>query len=212
MAVTALISDFGGVLTTPLAGSFAKFQERTGVSLEQLGIALATLAAARGENPLFELETGKLSEAEFLLALGGQLGDQLQREIVLDGFGDTFFADLEPNHEFVEFVRGLRDRGLKLAICTNNVREWSMQWRAMVPVEEIFEVIVDSSEVGGRKPDPVIYEHTLSQLGVPADETVFVDDIEINVTAARELGLQGVWFQSTEQAIADIEAALSGRG
>src|SRR6202012_4654000 len=113
MAVTALISDFGGVLTTPLAGSFAKFQERSGVSLQDLGIALATIGAARGENPLFELETGRATQAEFLLPLGGQLGDQLQREIVLDGFGDTFFADLEPNHAFVEYVGGLRDRGLK---------------------------------------------------------------------------------------------------
>jgi epoxide hydrolase-like predicted phosphatase len=211
MAVTALISDFGGVLTTPLAGSFEKFHARSGVSLEQLGIALATLGAARGENPLFALETGRLTEAVFLAELGGQLGDQIGRPVDMDGFGQSFFADLAPNEPFVTFARGLRDRGLKMAICTNNVREWSTRWRAMVPVEEIFEVIVDSSEVGARKPDPRIYEETLAQLGVSAGQAVFVDDLEPNVIAARELGLHGVWFQTTEQAIADVEAALAGR-
>jgi putative hydrolase of the HAD superfamily len=212
VAVTAVISDFGGVLTTPLVGSFQKFQERSGVSLADLGIALATLAAARGDNPLFELETGRLTEADFLTALGAQLSDQLGREIVLDGFGESFFDDLEVNHAFVEFMRDLRGRGLQMAICTNNVREWSQRWRAMTPVEEIFEVIVDSSEVGARKPDPRIYEATLTRLGVAAGEAVFIDDLEINCAAARELGLHAVWFQTTEQAIADVETALAGRG
>jgi putative hydrolase of the HAD superfamily len=212
MAVTAVISDFGGVLTTPLAGSFQKFHARSGVSLEQLGIALATLGAARGENPLFTLETGRLTEAEFLTELGGQLGEPLGREITLDGFGESFFGDLEVNLDFLAYMRELKGRGLKLAICSNNVREWSVRWRAMAPVEEIFEVIVDSSEVGFRKPDPAIYELTLAQLGVTAREAVFVDDLELNVTAACELGLQGVWFQTTEQAVADVEAALAVRG
>jgi putative hydrolase of the HAD superfamily len=211
VAVTAVISDFGGVLTTPLVGSFQKFQERSGISLADLGIALATLAAARGDNPLFELETGRLTEADFLTALGTQLSDQLRREIVLDGFGETYFADLEVNHPFMAFMRRLREQDLKMAICTNNVREWSPLWRAMAPVEEIFEVIVDSSEVGARKPDSRIYEVTLEQLGVAPAEAVFIDDLEINCAAARELGLHAVWFQTTEQAIADVETALAGR-
>ena len=210
MAVTAVISDFGGVLTTPLIGSFEKFRDRSGVSLENLGLALAALGAARGGNPLHELEIGRMSEADFLAALTGQLADQLGRRIDLDGFGASYFADLAPNDAFVAYMRTLRERGLRMAICTNNVREWSPLWRAMVPVEEIFGVIVDSSEVGARKPDPPIYEATLSELGVAASEAVFVDDLEVNCAAARELGLRAVWFQTTEQAIADVEAALAG--
>jgi HAD superfamily hydrolase (TIGR01509 family) len=62
--------------------------------------------------------------------------------------------------------------------------------------------------VGARKPERRIYDITLERVGVPAQSTVFVDDIEINCTAARDLGMAAVWFQSTEQAIAEIEALL----
>ena len=208
----AVISDFGGVLTTPLQGSFAAFHRRSGVSLEDLGRAMLATAAASGANPLYEMETGRLSEAAFLASLGEQLSTQLGRTVDLDGFGESFFADLAPNERLVAYMCELHDRGYKLAICTNNVREWSERWQAMIPVAEIFDVIVDSSLVGVRKPDPQIYELTLQQLGVAAADAVFIDDLEINCAAAGGLGLAPVWFQSTEQAIADIEAALRERG
>ena len=204
----AVISDFGGVLTSPLLGSFEAFRERSGISLELLGRSLATLAIARGVNPLFELETGRLSEAEFLSSLGEQLSAQLGRTIDLDGFGESYFADLDANEPFVEYMRELRGRGYRMAICTNNVREWDPLWRAMVPVDEIFDVVIDSSAVGSRKPEPRIYELTLQALGVDAAAAVLVDDIEINCTAARELGMRAVWFQTTGQAMAETEAAL----
>ena len=73
---------------------------------------------------------------------------------------------------------------------------------------EIFDVVVDSAFVGVRKPEPRIYELTLERLGVDAGAALFIDDIEINCDAARELGLRTVWFRSTEQAIEEIETAL----
>jgi putative hydrolase of the HAD superfamily len=79
----------------------------------------------------------------------------------------------------------------------------------MLPVDEIFDVVVDSAFVGLRKPDPAIYELTLERLGVPARAALFVDDIEANCVAARELGMRAVWFRDNDQAIADIEAALN---
>jgi putative hydrolase of the HAD superfamily len=106
-------------------------------------------------------------------------------------------------------MRELGGRGYKLAICTNNVREWSERWRAKLPVDEIFDVVIDSAFVGSRKPEPRIYELTLEELGVPPQEALLVDDIELNCTAARELGMRAVWFRSSEQAIADVEAALA---
>ena len=78
----------------------------------------------------------------------------------------------------------------------------------MLPVDEIFDVVVDSAFVGTRKPEPRIYELTLERLGVPPAPPLLIDDIEINCTAARELGMRAVWFRSTEQAIAETEAAL----
>jgi putative hydrolase of the HAD superfamily len=206
--VGAVISDFGGVLTSPLAGSFRAFQESSGVPLEELGKAMATLAERQGINPLFRLETGHLSEAAFLGQIGAQLSAQLGRPVDMDDFGERYFATLEPNAPMIDYMRGLRARGYKLAICTNNVREWERRWRAMLPIDEIFHVVVDSAFVGARKPDPMIYELTLQRLDVDAASAVFIDDIEINCTAARELGMRAIWFQSSEQAIAETEAAL----
>src|ERR1700684_4189480 len=135
--VGTIISDFGGVLTSPLLESFQAFQESSGISLEELGTAMGAIPARRGANPLFDLETGRLSEPEFLSALGRQLTERLGRPIELDGFGEAYFASLSPNEPMIDYMRRLRGRGYKLAICTNNVREWEGLWRAMLPVDEI---------------------------------------------------------------------------
>jgi epoxide hydrolase-like predicted phosphatase len=206
--IRAIISDFGGVLTTPLLGAFTAFQESSGVPLEELGKAMAAVGHRQGVNPLFELEVGRLSEAEFLASIGEQLTGQLERPIELAGFGELYFANLEPNQRLIEYLRGLRERGYRLAICTNNVREWEGLWRAMVPVSEIFDVVVDSAFVGTRKPERRIYELTLEQLGVEASAALLIDDIEINCDASRQLGIHAVHFRSTEQAIEETEAAL----
>jgi putative hydrolase of the HAD superfamily len=209
MRVEAIISDFGGVLTSPLLDSFAAFQDSSGISLQALGSAMAALAARDGNNPLFELETGRVTEAEFLRSIGEQLSAQLGREVEMDGFGERYFEHLHPNERMIEYMRELRGRGHKLAICTNNVREWESRWRAMLPVEEIFDVVVDSAFVGTRKPEARIYELTLERLGIAADAAVLVDDVELNCNAARALGIRTVCFRSTDQAIAEIEAALA---
>jgi putative hydrolase of the HAD superfamily len=210
--VGAVISDFGGVLTSPLLGSFQAFQESSGISLEELGTAMGALAARHAVNPLFDLETARITEAEFLSGLASQLSEQLGRPVTLDGFGERYFANLEPNTPMIDYMRSLRERGYKLAICTNNVREWEPLWRRMVPVEEIFHVVVDSAFVGARKPEPRIYELTLERLGVEPAGAVMIDDIEINCQAAEGLGIRAVWFQDAEQAIAETEAALLEAG
>jgi epoxide hydrolase-like predicted phosphatase len=207
--VGAIISDFGGVLTSPLQGAFQAFQDTSGVPLEELGRAMTAIGARLGVNPLFELETGRLSEADFLNQIGVQLSEQLGRPVEMEGFGERYFAHLQPNEEMIGYMRELRERGYKLAICTNNVREWEQRWRGMLPVQEIFDVVVDSAFVGTRKPEPRIYELTLDALGVDAGAALLIDDIEVNCTGARELGIHAVWFQSSEQAIADTEAALA---
>ena len=208
-AVEAIISDFGGVLTSPLIGSFAAFQDDSGISLEQFGVAVAAVAARNGANPLFELEKGRMSEAAFLNSLAEELSANLGRPVELHGFGERYFEHLEPNERLIGFMRDLHDRGYRMAICTNNVREWERLWRAKLPVDEIFDVIVDSAFVGTRKPEPRIYEITLERLGVPAEAALMVDDLELNCTAARELGINAVWFRDTDQAITEIEAALA---
>jgi putative hydrolase of the HAD superfamily len=127
----------------------------------------------------------------------------------MHGFGERYFEHLHPNERLIEYMRGLRDRGYRMAICTNNVREWEARWRAMLPVDEIFDVVVDSGFVGSRKPEAPIYELTLERLGVPAHAALLVDDIEANCDGARAVGIEAVWFQSTDQAIDEIERLLS---
>jgi putative hydrolase of the HAD superfamily len=207
--IQAVISDFGGVLTSPLLESFLAFERSAGVSPEAFGRAMMAIAGRDGANPLFELETGRMTAAAFLESLGRELSRQLEREIDLSGFGEHYFSHLHPNQPMIDYMRELRRRGYRMALCTNNVREWDPLWRAKLPVEEIFGVVVDSGFVGTRKPEPRIYELTLERLGVPATAALLIDDIEVNCTAARELGLRAVWFRSTEQAVADVEAALT---
>jgi putative hydrolase of the HAD superfamily len=206
--IEAVISDFGGVLTSPMLDSFAAFQDSSGISLQQLGAAMGALWQQLGENPLFELETGRMTEARFLDLLSAQLTSQLGREVKLHGFGERYFEHLDPNEPMIEYMRELRDRGYKLAICTNNVREWERLWRAKLPVDEIFAVVVDSAFVGTRKPERRIYELTLERLGVDPGAAVLIDDIELNCDAAREVGMEAILFQSNDQAIAEIEARL----
>ena len=88
------------------------------------------------------------------------------------------------------------------------MREWEPLWRAKLPVDELFETVVDSAFVGVRKPDPEIYALVLERLGLPAEACVFVDDLPRNVEAAAALGFATVRFHDTEQAIADLDALL----
>ena len=207
-AVEAVISDFGGVLTSSLTQSFVGALDTSGITLEELGKAMAAITEREGANPIFELETGRITEAMFL----GQLSDELSAArgsaVDLDGFGERYFQHLRPNERLIDYMRELRDRGYKLAICTNNIREWENRWRAMLPVDEIFDVVVDSAFVGSRKPEPRIYQITLERLGSAPEATLFVDDVEVNCEGARTAGMHAIRFRSTDQAIEEIEAAL----
>lgn len=209
--IEAIVSDFGGVLTTPLIEAFAALQEQKGIPLEDFGRGMVRATElAGGVQPLFELEKGTISESQFTDQLAAGMRDVLGREVDFDGFGDAFFAALHPNEELIAYMRELRGRGYRMAILTNNVREWEPLWRAMLPIDEIFELVVDSAFVGMRKPDPAIYELLLSRLGLAAGATVFIDDLQVNCEAAEALGMNAVQFHSTDQAIAGVEALLDG--
>jgi len=207
--IRAVISDFGGVLTTPLIESFLAYQRESGISIEELGAAMGRMMEKDGgRHPLFELEKGHLTEDEFTRGLGAELG----REV--SSMRDTYFENLHPNEAMISYLRGLREEGIRLGLLTNNVREWEPLWRAKLPdVDELFEVIVDSGFVGMRKPDAEIYVLTLERMGggLRFEECVFLDDIEINCEAARALGMSAVRFHDNDQAIAELETALGRR-
>ena len=207
--IKAVISDFGGVLTTPLMNSFAAFQDRTGISPEALGQAMQAVADRDGDHPLYALETGRMTEADFLARIGAALEPELGHRPEMHSFSEIYFEALEPNEPMIELMREIRHRGHRMAMLTNNVREWEHLWRSMLPVDEIFELVVDSGFVGMRKPEPEIYELTLARMsGINAEDCLFVDDLVVNVEAARAIGMTAVRFESNEQAISEIRAVL----
>jgi putative hydrolase of the HAD superfamily len=207
--IRAVVSDFGGVLTVPLLEGFARYEARSGVSAKVIGDALARAAAADGINPLFELEVGAISEGEFLATLEREAGAILERPVALARFGEDYMDGLDANTELFAYYRGLHDRGIRLAMLTNNVREWEPFWRAKLPIDEIFETVVDSGFVGVRKPDPAIYALVLERLALPAEACVFVDDLAHNIEAARALGFAVVHHRETADTIAELDAVLA---
>ena len=206
--IRGVVSDFGGVLTSPLMEAFARVQDVIDVPPEAYATAMKHSIEHDGVHPLYAVERGEISEREFLGRLERGLTAALGRPVSLHGYGGHFMDALQPNHELFDRYRELRDRGLRFALCTNNVREWEPLWRSMLPIDELFEVVVDSGFVGTRKPEPEIYAITLERLGLPAAECAFIDDLEVNVAAAREAGMHGIHFRDTEQALAELEELL----
>jgi len=206
--VEAVISDFGGVLTTPLIQSFMAFQDETGISTEDLGKAMQAAAEADGENPLFKLERGEITEAAFLERLSEGLEPLLGHRPHMHRFKEIYFEALQPNRPMIELMRELKAEGYRMAMLTNNVREWEPLWRSMLPVDEIFETVVDSGFVGCRKPEGRIYRMTLERIDMAADACLFVDDVLVNCEGARKAGLHAVHFQENEQTIAEIREML----
>ena len=207
--IRGIVSDFGGVLTTPLIGAFSRLQEGVDIPTEAYGEAMAHALARDGVHPLFALERGEISEADFLARLERGLEAALGRRVSLNGFAARLMAALQPNHELFDHFRALRrERGLRFALCTNNVREWEPLWRPKLPIDDVFDVVVDSAFVGTRKPEPEIYAITLERLGLPATACAFLDDLEVNVEAARAAGMHGIVFRDTARAIAELTSLL----
>src|SRR5262245_21061400 len=207
--LTTVISDFGGVLTTPLIQSFAAVQDETGVPFDELAKAMAAIQKEEGRHPLFELETGRISETEFLRKLGDRLEPVLGHRPELHRFREIYFDALHPNEPMIELMRQAKEHGFRMGLLTNNVREWEPLWRGMLAVDEIFEEVVDSGFVGMRKPDREIYDLTLERMGGPTpEECLFIDDTDVNCDAARDLGMSAVHYRDNEQAIPEIRGVL----
>jgi epoxide hydrolase-like predicted phosphatase len=207
--ITTVISDFGGVLTTPLVQSFAAVQDETGIPFEELGKAMAEIERADGKHPLYELEKGQLTEEDFLAKLADTLEPALGHRPELHRFREIYFDALHPNQPMIDLMREAKEGGHRMALLTNNVREWEPLWRSMLPVDEIFELVVDSGFVGCRKPDREIYDLTLERLdNVDPQECLFIDDTDVNCPAAEELGMSAVHYRHNDQAIPEIRAKL----
>ena len=200
--VRVVISDFGGVLTNPLEEAFLAYQEESGIALAELGAAMYAISEEIGENPLYKLEKGEMSEPDFERVMEDQLRKQLGEDTEFVDFSEFYFSQLHPNQPFLDFLFEYKAGGGRLALLTNNVKEWEPRWRAMLPIDELFETITDSGFEGTRKPETRIFEITYERIvalpgleGVQREECVLVDDIELNCDAAREFGFQAVQYR-----------------
>lgn len=223
MAIRAIICDFGGVLTTPLIGSFEAFERDTAISGEQLGTAMAATSHKHdGENPLFVLERGHMTEEEFLADLADELEKLVGRRPDLSDFKERFFAALDPDESMIGLMAELADSGeYVMSMLTNNVREWRPLWYPMLPVDEIFHLVIDSSHVGMRKPDHEIYHHTLEAINehpearrngdgpILPEHCLFIDDTLPNIEAAAEIGIHGVHVRHDGEAVDEIRKLLA---
>jgi epoxide hydrolase-like predicted phosphatase len=210
--IQAVLFDFGGVFTDSPFHAVAEFGADIGADPAQVTAIVFGSYEQDGDHPWHRLERGEItleSAREEIAALGA--GVDLEIDIY------TLFMKMAGNNggadskaALVERVRQLRDDRYRTGIITNNVVEFGDGWRSLVPVDELFDFVVDSSSVGVRKPDPAIFHMALEQLdGLLPDQVVFLDDYPANVAAAHALGMHTVEVTpDIGAAIAELDALL----
>ena len=215
MRIQAVIFDYGGVLsTTPFAG-IAEFERQMGYperSLSQLlfgkGASPQGPTEAIPDHDWHLLETGRLTLDEFHDRLAARSEAALGKPLDL-GVYAQFLRELGVGVHWmvVHRVRELRAAGYRTAILTNNVKEWGRYWKESIPLD-LFDVIVDSCDVGLRKPDPAIFHLTCERLGVAPEAAVFLDDTRRHVETARQVGLHAILVREPWAALAELDAIL----
>jgi putative hydrolase of the HAD superfamily len=207
-AIDAVIFDFAGVLSTSPAAGMIERAQRYDLDLSTfMPIVLGPLDVD-GDHPYHELERGRITMDEFDAAI-----EPMWRAAGLTEFptiprGDELLAMVEPVAAMVDVARDVRAAGLRTAILTNNTREWGA-WREAWDADNLVDVVIDSSEVGLRKPNPAIFELTVERLGGPPFERcLFLDDFPWNVAAAAALGFQTIHVTDPVAAAAAVRSLL----
>ena len=208
--ITAVLFDLHGVVTSSPWAALAEAGAGGDHSQDRVLEVMLGDYAADSDHPWHRLERGEISLPEYggaVLALAAEEGVPLDFGR-LRGFNDRIAV----HESVVDRIRSLRAAGLRTALVTNNVKELAAGWRELVPADELFNVVVDSSAVGVRKPNPEIFRIALRELGVASpDEAVFLDDAPGNVAGARAAGLHAIEVPEggVEQALAELDALLA---
>jgi epoxide hydrolase-like predicted phosphatase len=187
---TGLLIDYGGVLTSPVTRSFRAFSEEAGLPREL--VKEAFLTAYRGgqaDGLVHRLEVGDLSSEAFGHALAADL--TVRSGIDLDGTDlvARLFAGVAVSERMLSAVEAIRRAGVRTGLLSNS---WGKSGYPRHRFAALFDTTVISAEVGLRKPDPAIYALAADRLGLPPERCVFVDDLDLNVSAAQEVGMVGV--------------------
>lgn len=202
-----LVVDWGGVLTGDMRTAVQRWAATDGIDLEAY---VSIMRDWFGEpvglearlNPIHALERGEMSVPDFEARLAAALDERTGAAHDPSGLLARMFGEFEHAPEMSALVRRARVSGLRTGLLSNS-------WGNDYPRDgwdEMFDVVVISGEVGMRKPEPGIYLHTVSLLGVEPSECVFVDDLEHNIAAAVEVGMVGVHHMSYDATLQELEA------
>lgn len=214
MAIRAVVFDIGGILeiipeggdpTIRFPEMLAQWETDLGVPPGELGKQIremdGRLISAGKDGAI-----GTCSEEEWLDELRRTTGwNQPRIDAFMRDFWNIYCGN--PNPELAAYLGSLRPR-YKTALLSNSFVGARREEEARFHFSEITDYIIYSHEVGVAKPEPRIYEIACERLGARAEEIVFLDDVEANVAAAHAVGIRTILFQSTAQAIADVQACL----
>ena len=205
--IRAVLWDFGGVLTSSPFEAFARFERERGYPA---GFIRTLNATNPDSNAWARFERGQIGVAEFdrlFDAEASAAGRSLRGLDVLP----LIAGDLRP--DMVEALRRCKKQ-FKTACLTNNFvsaspsAERDPGQRRMDGLRDLFDLVIESSRLGLRKPDPRFYRHALEALGVRAEECVFLDDLGVNLKPARALGMRTIKVVGSDQALSELETLL----
>ena len=204
----AVLFDFGGVFTQSPFEAVRLHGDELGADPELVLGVLFGDYDQDGDHPWHRLERGEIALADARVEINELAA---ARGLDFDPFGAfaKFGTGGHMADAMVERTRKLRADGIRTALVTNNVREFGDGWRSLVPVDELFEVVIDSSHAGVRKPDPKIFRLALDALEVTPERSLFLDDFPGNVAAANALGMRGILVGTDRlAAIAELDELL----
>jgi putative hydrolase of the HAD superfamily len=189
-----VITDWGGVLTTPILSTVQAWIEADGIDWNSYRTVMRSwvLEAYRANgvpNPVHTLERGECSGAEFEQILAAQLLRTDGEAVTAEGLLQRMFAASARVPAMYDVIRTLRGAGLRTALLSNS---WGCDEYPRADFPGLFDTVVISGECGMRKPEQGIFLHTAGILGLEPRECVFIDDIEANVAAAEACGMTGV--------------------
>jgi putative hydrolase of the HAD superfamily len=200
--IRAALFDFGGVISTSPFESFARYEQERGLPADFLRRLNSTNPDT---NAWARHERNELTFDEFCDAYemeARDAGHVLDARAVIECLAGDIRA------EMIEAIRRCHER-LRTGLITNNMTAMSEGDSPMLSyVDGLFDVVIESSKVGVRKPDPKIYEIACEQLGVEPTEIVFLDDLGVNLKPAAAMGMTTIKVLDADQALAELEAAV----
>jgi putative hydrolase of the HAD superfamily len=187
-----LITDWGGVLTVPVAVAVVAWLEADRIDLEGYRMVMREWLEAYGAdgriNPVHALERGETPPEEFERLLAARLTRVDGTPVSAAGMLTRMFSQMAPVEPMYALLRSLRAGGVRTGLLSNS---WGNDYPRDL-FTGVFDSVVISSEVGMRKPEERIFHHALDRLGLEPHQCAFIDDIAANVDAARALGMAGL--------------------